>query len=298
MQEAPLLVLGKITAILDAFSLRNDSLTGAEIRRATGIPASTAHRLLANLVAEGFLDRTDDRYSIGARMAYWAAPAVRRLDIVDLLSPALTELRDETEETAVFFRVEQRQRVCIGLVETRHELRREMRLGRVMPLHVGSTGRVLLAWTPGLLDDVLAEPLEPLTPDTIVDAESLRRVVDATRAQGFAITTGERESAASGIAAPVFDRRAELVGAISVQGPTLRLTEARLTELIDPVVGAADRLTQALAGRAPRGLGRRLPLPVCTNDYGSDARGRQTESLRRPVAVKPMPAAKMPPNER
>lgn len=251
MQDAPLLVLEKITAILDAFSLRNDALTAADIRRATGIPNSTTHRLLGNLVANGFLDRDGDLYSIGTRMAHWAGPAVRRLDIVDLLAPGLTALRDETAETAVFFRAEGLSRVCIGVVETRHGLRREMRLGRVMPLHVGSSARVILAWTPGLLEEVLAHPLEPLTADTIVEPDALRRVVDETRAHGVAITSGERVEGASGIAAPVFDRNAELVGALGIMGPTLRLTPERLAELVDPVVLAADRLTQSMAGRAP-----------------------------------------------
>ena len=77
MTDAPLLVLAKISAILDAFTLERPSMTAAEIRRATGIPTSTAHRLLANLVEHGFLDRVGDDYSIGARMAFWAGPAVR-----------------------------------------------------------------------------------------------------------------------------------------------------------------------------------------------------------------------------
>ena len=81
MNDAPLLVLGKIRAILDAFSLDREALTAAEIRRATGLPASTLHRLLGNLVEHGFLDRVDDRYSIGVRMAFWAGPAVRGRDI-------------------------------------------------------------------------------------------------------------------------------------------------------------------------------------------------------------------------
>lgn len=251
MSDAPLLVLAKIAAILDAFTLERPALTAAQVRQATGIPASTAHRLLQNLVEHGFLDRAGDGYAIGARMAYWAGPAVRGLDLADLLSPQLTALRDATGETACCFRPEGRARVCIGVAETRHGLRREMYVGRIQPLHVGSAGRVILAWREDLLEAILAAPLEALTASTITDAAALREAVAATRAQGFAITTGERVEAASGLSAPVFDAHAQLVGALTVMGPTLRLTRERCEALVDDVVAAADRVTAALGGRRP-----------------------------------------------
>lgn len=251
MSDAPLLVLAKITAILDAFTLERPSMTAAEIRRATGIPTSTAHRLLGNLVEHGFLDRVNDAYSIGARMAFWAGPAVRARALGDLLPPQLVALRDATEETACFFIPERGARVCVGVAETRHGLKREMYVGRIQPLHVGSAGRVILAWREELLERVLAGPLEALTESTITDAEALRAVVARTRADGFAITTGERVEAASGISAPVFDAHGMLAGALTVMGPTLRLTQERCTALIDDVVAAADRLTASIGGRRP-----------------------------------------------
>jgi DNA-binding IclR family transcriptional regulator len=96
-------VLGKITEILNAFTLRQPSLTLRDIQRITGIPASTVQRLVTNLVANGFLDRADDRFRIGVKMAYWAAAAARELDVLDVVNPILKDLRDLTEETACFF---------------------------------------------------------------------------------------------------------------------------------------------------------------------------------------------------
>ena len=76
-----LLVLTKITAILDAFSLSHPELTLTEIREATGLPTSTVHRLVASLVDAGFLDRAVDRIRMGTRMSYWAACAVEGMDL-------------------------------------------------------------------------------------------------------------------------------------------------------------------------------------------------------------------------
>ncbi|MEG2579090.1 MAG: helix-turn-helix domain-containing protein, partial [Glutamicibacter sp.] len=64
----PLLVLGKISSILDSFSLRQPVMNLADIREATDLPASTVQRLVANLVGQGFLDREDDGFRIGMKM--------------------------------------------------------------------------------------------------------------------------------------------------------------------------------------------------------------------------------------
>jgi DNA-binding IclR family transcriptional regulator len=247
-----LLVLGKITEILDAFSLARPVLTLGEIQRATGIPTSTVQRLVANMVAEGLLDRAGDGIRVGVRMAYWAAPATQGVDVLELVQPVLRSLRDETGETACFFRAEQGQRVCVAIAETTHALRREMYVGKVMPLHVGSAGRVILAWRPDLVERVLAQPLEAFTDESITDPGTLRAAVARTHRDGFAVTAGERDDGASGLAAPVFDSGAELVGALGIAGPRLRLPRERLDGWVDTVVAHAEQVVRTLGGRHPR----------------------------------------------
>lgn len=260
MGESPLLVLGKIASILDAFTLSEPVRTASQIRDTTGLPSSTTHRLLANLVDHGFLERVDDAYRVGARLAYWAGPAARSRDFTELLIPQLVALRDELGETACFFRPEQGHRVCIAVSETSHALKQEMYVGKIQPLHVGSSGRVILAWSPELLATVTAAPLPALTEATITDPASLRRVVAETRAAGFAITVGERLEAASGLAAPVFDSHGTLVGAMTVMGPTLRMPRERCEGMVDAVIAAADNLTALLGGRKPSAEAA-LPTP-------------------------------------
>ncbi|WP_433710262.1 IclR family transcriptional regulator [Nocardia sp. CA-084685] len=247
----PLLVLSKIRGILDAFTLAEPELTLAEIRARTGYPTSTVQRLVANLVAEEFLDRVGDRVRIGVRMAYWASPATAGLDVLDAVTPALEALRDQTGETACFFRREGVFRVCVALAETYHAIRREMHVGKIVPLHVGSAGRVLLAWDDTALKEVLAEGLPGFTDATITDPEVLRAVVEDTRRAGFAITAGERDEGASGVAAPVFDSRARVLGALMISGPTFRLTDERCRECAEEVVRAAEQATRMLGGRLP-----------------------------------------------
>lgn len=250
-RHTPLLVLGKITEILDAFSLTRPVLTLGEIQQATGLPTSTVQRLVTNMVAQGLLDRAGDQIRIGVRMAYWAAPAVKGVDVLTIVHPVLRELRDATGETACFFREEQGYRVCVAIAETRHALRRDMYVGKILPLHAGSAGRVLLAWNPARAETVLAGPLEPMTDTTITSPERLRKLIRQARNDGFAITTAEREDGASGLSAPVFDSARELVGALSIIGPTLRMPFARCEEWVDLLMSCAEKLTRTLGGRPP-----------------------------------------------
>ena len=243
----PLLVLGKIGDILDAFSLDRPALSLGEIRDATGFPTSTVQRLVTNMVALGFLDRQGDQVRVGVKMAYWAAPAVKGVDVLDLIVPVLRQLRDLTGETASFFRAEQGHRVCVALAETNHSLRREMHVGKIMPLHAGSAGRVLLAWDDSLAQSVLA----PITDSTITSADELAAVIKQTRADGYAITIGEREQGASGLSVPVFKANGELAGCLTISGPTIRMPLDRCLDWLDLLVESAEQATRLLGGRFP-----------------------------------------------
>jgi DNA-binding IclR family transcriptional regulator len=249
--HTPLLVLAKITEILNAFTLKQPSLTLREIQQSTGLPTSTVQRLVTNLVANGFLDRVEDRFRIGVRMAFWAAAAAKDFDVLAVINPVLKDVRDITGETACFFRAEGEMRVCIAVAETHHSLRREMSVGRIAPVTVGASGRVLLAWNQRLAEQVLDHELPQLTDSTVTDRDTLRTLVKQTHGDGYAITVGERVDGASGIATPVFDSAGDLVGALTVQGPTLRMPYDKCVEWVDVLVEHAERITRALGGRLP-----------------------------------------------
>ncbi|MCG7597044.1 IclR family transcriptional regulator [Mycobacterium sp. PSTR-4-N] len=251
-KQQPLLVLGKITEILDAFTLERPAMTLGEIQQATGLPASTVQRLVSNMATQGLLDRAGDQIRIGVRVAYWAATATKDLDVLSVVNSVLKEIRDKTGETACFFKPERDFRVCVAIAETHHALRREMYVGHIIPLHAGSASRVLLAWNPELAERILAGPLEQLADGTVTSPDELRQLVAQARADGYAITAGEREDSASGLSAPVFDAAGDILGAVTISGPTLRMSRAQCEEWVDLLVGYAEQITRTIGGRVPR----------------------------------------------
>lgn len=110
---------------------------------------------------------------------------------------------------------------------------------------------VLLAWDPDLALRVLSSPLEPITDSTITSAAALDRVVRQARIDGYAVTVGEREDGASGLSAPVFSSTAELVGSLTISGPTIRMSLGRCEGWVDLLVEAAEEVTRLLGGRFP-----------------------------------------------
>lgn len=257
--STPLLVLGKVTEILNCFSLEEPDPTLAQIARQTGLPTSTCQRLVQNMVREGFLDRDGDRYRIGLRLVQWASPGTFGLDIVRIVRPILQQLRDETGETACLYIRDGAFRTVVAVAETRHVVMRPFRVGQVMPIHAGAPGKIFLAFDPGAREALTGMELTRFTPNTPASWEVLDEQVEQARAQGFYAAFGERNSDVGSISAPVFDHTGELAGVLGVGFPTQRVTVADVDRL-GPAVSEAARSASVALGHhfasAPPKAGR------------------------------------------
>lgn len=241
------LVLNKVAAILDRFAGDDEELSLTELRKATGMPQSTTQRLVSNLVTLGFLDQQGDRYRIGSRIQQWVAPVARARNVVAEAQPILEDLRELTGETACLFRREGLVRVCVAMSETQHSLRNAMWVGRIVPLPAGSAGRVLCAWDPIVTDRLLQETVTMVTSDAVVDPATIRESLARTREQGWAFTSGERETGAVGVSAPIWDDRGRVQYALTLQAPAVRVSESQCEEWGPRLLDAARKLSHGTA---------------------------------------------------
>lgn len=234
-----LLVLAKIVKILDAYTLAKPILNLTEIKEATGLPASTVQRLVASLVSQQMLDRDGNYYRMGPRMAYWGAVARMELEPRTLLRRLLHELRDLTGETTAVHRTEHGHRVCVAMAETEHALRTATHVGQFLPFPDGAPGSVLLAWDPETVDSL------ELPEDRLL---RLTEVLEHTRRDGYAISTGEREMGANAVSVPIFDEHHHLWGALSVLGPSVRVTPEKCLEWAPLVTSTAGLIARSIGG--------------------------------------------------
>jgi len=222
--------------ILMALSTGPHSLT--QVARMTGLSKGTTHRLLATLDHEGLVlkNTLDNMYMLGPGILRLVRGAARGIGSIALLAePALTKLRDQTGETVTLHVSVGVERICIEEIPSLEPVRYSAPVGSRAPLHVGSAGKVLLAFEdPEELERALTMlPLDALTPDTITDPQSLREELAMVRQNGWASSHGERVPDAAAVSVPVFSN-GRIVASLSLLGPASRLTdEVRIRQLPD-----------------------------------------------------------------
>jgi DNA-binding IclR family transcriptional regulator len=201
-------VIDKSAAILEALAEQGPA-TLAELVDATGISRPTAHRLAVALEAHGLVGRDErGRFRLGVRLAAWGRSAVSRSStMLEQAADVLTELRDETGESAQLYVREGDYRVCVAAAERPAGLRDTVPIGARLPLIAGSGGKVLLAW---------ADPGEW---PSGTDSAALR----AVRQRGWAASVAEREAGVASVSAPVHGTDGTVIAALSVSGPIDRL---------------------------------------------------------------------------
>lgn len=212
-----------------------------ELAGATGIDKSTAARLLCFLEDRALIQRqpVTKGYGVGPGLLSLSAAAMRSSDLPELAGPDLQSLRDETGETASLHLRVGRQRVCVAGAESRHEVCRVLSLGESLPLCVGPSGKVMLAFLPD------REIRSLITPAACGDRDELLRELQSIRARGAAAVIGDRTPGVGALSVPVF-RAGAPVASISVAGPADRWDLDAMRRGEPRVRGVAERLSAAL----------------------------------------------------
>lgn len=222
-------VLDKAVAIL-AFLSEGGPASLAAVVEGTGLARPTAYRLLSALEAHHLVVRGEGRYSLGLRLLGWGNRAAGT-NLVEVARPALAALRDETGESAQLYVREGELRVCVASVERASGgLRDIVPVGSMLPLELGSGGKVLLAWSE--------------------DGERYLGVseLETVRSQGWAESVAEREAGVASVSAPVFGSGGKVSAAVCASGPVSRLGERPGERLAGSVAAAARKIEKALAG--------------------------------------------------
>jgi IclR family acetate operon transcriptional repressor len=213
-----------------------------EIAAELGVHKSTASRLVGALEHRGLVDQVGERgkYRLGLGMVRLAGAAAARIDLPQAAGPICEVLADELGETVNVAVLEDGHAVniCQGL--GRAAISSFNWIGRRTPLHATSSGKVLLAFCD---DDLRDLPMTRFTEHTVTDPVTLAGQLTLIRERGWGSTSEELEIGLNAVAAPVHGTRA----AISVSGPSYRLSADRFA-------GAADRLIEA-AAQISQGLG-------------------------------------------
>ncbi len=239
----------RAVALLKAFSDEKPEWGLSELARSVGLNKTTTYRLLMALENEGMVMRgpKHDAYRLGPAVITLGGRALRSNDLRAASHGELAALAQVTNETATLEVLAEGQVLILDEVFGSHVLGNMPSLGTRWPAHATSTGKTLLAFLPAAeCEAILAVGLPQLTPQTVTAPERLREELAALRVRGYAVAAGELEAGFTAVGAPVRNFASEVVAAISVGGPTLRLPAERLPEVARLVMASAARISKQL----------------------------------------------------
>jgi DNA-binding IclR family transcriptional regulator len=236
--------------ILKALAGGPGRLGVSELSDRLGLAKGTVHGLLRTLQAHGLVEQhpDSDKYQLGPQLLQLSN---RYLDLSELrsrslaYSEALAGRADEAVRVGAFH--------GDGMLVVHHVFRPDtslqiLEVGSLLPLHATALGKAVLAYLDqDVRDDLVGPTPTKLTGQTLVTAAALSRDLDAVRERGYAVEKEEAVLGEGGVAAPIFDRRSEAVGAIGVVGPRERVIgRGRDKKLGTAVIEAARGISRDL----------------------------------------------------
>lgn len=216
-------------------------LTLTQISTHVQLNKSTVYRLLASLEKKGFvMKNTDtDKYRLGYGLWELSAHLTHIDDPAVVLKSEMEKLRDRLDETVTLYVRDGQERVRIQAVESQQTIRRVASVGARMPLTVGASGKILVAYADSQTQQWILQ--DNHWPEQI-EKESFMLQLLQIRERGYATSIEEREPGTAAIAAPVHDHAGKLVAALSVSGPTARLTLDVMEQIAPSIQREAKRM--------------------------------------------------------
>ena len=226
----------------------------SEISMATSLNKTTAFNLLGTLVVLGFIEQDEHtrRYRLGLRNLELGRIVQQRLRISHLARPILADLCRKANETVNLGLPDLYDLVVVDSFQGSRILHATSYAGWRSPYHCTALGKAFMSrWDAPMRRIVYsASGLSPKTPRTITDVDALEAQLEGFRVQGYALDLEENEVGVHGIATAVTDGLGEVAAAISVAGPSNRLTKDAMEHLAGDVLAAARAVTAALGGDA------------------------------------------------
>ncbi len=247
-------------AVLRAFSDQTPAWRLADLSRTAGLSRPTTLRLLGALEREDMVVRAPERnlWRLGVAAVEFGALARRSLGLSEAARATLEALAEETGDTVGVDVLVGNQVLVLEEVQGRYRSSTSTCVGTRWPAHAVSSGKVLLAaaraedpaaWQAFL--DASGGRLARFTARTIITRRRLEAELERVHRQGYATATEELEAGYAAVAAPVNDRRGQVVAAVSVGGPVMRLGPPRRARAVARIIAAAGQISARLGSLEP-----------------------------------------------
>ncbi|MGG4489167.1 IclR family transcriptional regulator [Metabacillus idriensis] len=221
--------------IITLVSLKKGGLGVTEIANQIDINKSSVYRILSTLVQYGYVEQDPEtgKYKLGYKFLEISSKLLESIDLRAEARMYLQELENETNEVIHLVVYDQGEVVYIEKLDGSETLRMHSKVGKRAPMHCTSVGKAILAHLPSntVLDILERKGLPMHTDKTITNKEDFLLELKSVRQKGYALDLEENENGITCIAVPIFDHMGNAIAAVSISGPTIRMTEERLEQL-------------------------------------------------------------------
>jgi IclR family KDG regulon transcriptional repressor len=235
--------------ILDCFDDENPIRGVSEIAQAVDLHKATTHRIVTTLLNFGYLERADDdqRYRLGLRLAGLGFKVIRRMDLRREAIPYMNQLVEQWDEVCDLSIFDEGRVFYVEVLRGSHALTISAAIGQRLPAHCTASGKLFLAHLPPEeLDAMLSRPLYAYTGNTITSPDALHEQFNTIRSQGFSIDDEELEAGIRAIAAPIRNHTGDMIAAISIPGPTSRMTDDRIPQITATLSDTAQAVSHRM----------------------------------------------------
>ncbi|HEX9584508.1 MAG TPA: IclR family transcriptional regulator [Gammaproteobacteria bacterium] len=244
----PVRAVERALAILFLVAESDHPLGLSEISRELGFDKATALRLLGTLEQSNLVlqDPATRLYMLGINVSRLTRGF--RTDLRSVARPVLESLWQESHETVCLNCARGVARIIVDVIPADHEFSIVPAVGSALPIHLGASGKALMAFfPPETIDRIIRACDEQQGSEyAVTDVEELLKQLRATRRKGFAWSIGDVFPGSAAVAAPVFDQSGNVAASLTLRGPQVRLSRRVLLELAPTVKNAADRLSLLL----------------------------------------------------
>lgn len=214
--------------LLECFTEEKTEIGVTELAKLIGLTKPSAYRLAETLLARGYLSKDPERlrYQIGPKVLNLSKVFFYKVDIRTRALPHMNKLRDTFDEGVTLFMVMGDKRVCVASVESTQPLRRVISVGEALPLGIGASGKLFVAYQ-GF--------------DSYQGIQN--NELDQIRKQGYSVSHDETGGNISAIAVPVRNHLGQVIGALTMAGSSLRYSEDFISRYVPVMQHHGDRIS-------------------------------------------------------
>lgn len=261
--------LERAVSVLEALSESDVPLSLAEICQRMGLHKSTAHRALMVLERSALIERTqENRFRLGLKLYELGNRAVEQIDLRARVQPYFRRLSAQVGETVHLSVLQKTSVVYLDKVEPNRRVWMSSKVGASNPVYCTAMGKAMLAFQPAVILEQIVSKIRfaRYTRKTLRTREALLKALERVRSCGYAIDDEEFELGVRCVGAPIFDDTGRAIAAVSVSGPSSRITAQSVPGIAEHLLRCCRGISASLGKRVEK---EKSDLSILLDRYGN-----------------------------